>query len=39
MDSEEKMMVELMSRKYKVNPDNNLLEALDELDEVTYKIV
>lgn len=39
MDNEEKMTVELMSRKYKVNPDNNLLEALEKLDEITYKIV
>lgn len=39
MDSEEKMTVELMSRKYKVSPDNNLLEALKKLDEITYRIV
>ena len=39
MDSNEKMTVELMSRKYKISPDNNLLRALEELDEITYKIV
>ncbi|MDN5211186.1 DNA polymerase III subunit alpha [Fulvivirgaceae bacterium BMA12] len=39
MDSNEKIMVELMSRKYKVSPENTLMEALDELGEISYKIV
>ena len=39
VDSAEKMTVELMSRKYKVSPDNNLMDALGKLDAITYKIV
>ncbi len=39
MDSNEKIMVELMSRKYKVSPENTLMESLDQLGEISYKIV
>ncbi len=38
-DAEEKITVEHISRKFKVKPADELLKALDEIDEISYKII
>jgi DNA polymerase III subunit alpha len=38
-DSEERVSSESFSRKYKIDPNNELLAALDDLEGVEYKIV
>ena len=35
-DEQENIAVELLSRKYKINPDNLLFDKLDELEHITY---
>ena len=35
-DEQENIAVELLSRRYKINPDNQLFDQLDELKDVTY---
>ena len=35
-DEQENIAVELLSRKYKINPDNLLFDQLDGLEDITY---
>ena len=35
-DEQENIAVELLSRRYKINPDNQLFDALDQLKDVSY---
>lgn len=38
-DERENIAVELLSRKYKINPEHTLFHQLDELEDVTYGLV
>ncbi len=35
-DERENIAVELLSRRYKINPDNHLFSRLDEIEDITY---
>ena len=39
VDPTEDITVELMSRKYKINPNNELLDRIKKIPEVNYKIL
>ena len=39
VDTTEDISVELMSRKYKINPNNELLDRIKKIPEVNYKIL
>ncbi|MTI21708.1 DNA polymerase III subunit alpha [Fulvivirga sp. RKSG066] len=39
MDAEENIMVELMSRKYKINPSNELIKAMKEIPEIKCRVL
>ena len=39
VDPLEEMAGELMSRKYKINPSNELLERSKKMPEINYKIL
>ncbi|CAN5198781.1 DNA polymerase III subunit alpha [soil metagenome] len=38
-DSEGNMMVELLSRKFKINPDNHFIDQIDDLKKLKYKVL
>ncbi|HSZ72858.1 MAG TPA: hypothetical protein VK750_09280, partial [Cytophagaceae bacterium] len=39
IDAEERISTESFSRKYKIDPNNSLLNALSEMEDVEYKIL
>ncbi|MEP1782893.1 DNA polymerase III subunit alpha, partial [Reichenbachiella sp.] len=39
VDEEENMQVNLLSRKVKIEPDNGLLDKLEAMDEIQYKVI
>ncbi|MEQ8575538.1 MAG: DNA polymerase III subunit alpha, partial [Fulvivirga sp.] len=39
IDQEEKIAIEMMSRKYKVNPSNNMIEEMMKIPEVKCKVL
>jgi DNA polymerase-3 subunit alpha len=38
LDETENIGVELLSRKYRISPDNELMHALDKIKEVSIKV-
>jgi len=39
IDSKENITLDLMSSKYRIDPSNDLIQALDQIPEVAYKII
>ncbi len=37
--AEENLRVDMMSRKFKVSPENSLIQELDKIPEITYKLL
>lgn len=39
IDNKENITLDLMSSRYKIDPSNDLIQALEKLPEVAYKII
>ena len=39
IDNKENLTLDLISSKYRVDPSNELIEALNQIPEVAYKII
>ena len=38
-DKEENIAIELLSRKYKVNPNNEMIKAMEKIPDIRYKVL